>query len=251
MLLCVILVWTTKVEEFLNSLIFMQNVFEVWEFKENWLKILFLGKLGSKQVFLKSISSHTHAFFHKILCFEEFLHKIALFFKKLIFPEFQSIKPVSRPIEIAIKNLVWFCLFRSVLNCCWINRRHFRSIESKFRSIENHIESFLKTLSFHMFIIFSKHFKHYSLSLFDRSRSQSKFLSFSSDYFARFLSSKAGKTFMPFLFHLFSCFMHFCHAYWENFEPKEIWGFCWFKPFLLKLINGFLLWDAINMILVV
>ena len=46
-----------------NSLIFMQNVFEVWEFKENWLKILFLGKLGSKQLFLKSISSHTHAFY--------------------------------------------------------------------------------------------------------------------------------------------------------------------------------------------
>ena len=136
MLLCVILVWTTKVEEFLNSLIFMQNVFEVWEFKENWLKILFLGKLGSKQVFLKSISSHTHAFFHKILCFEEFLHKIALFFKKLIFPEFQSIKPVSRPIEIAIKNLVWFCLFRSMLDRCWINQRHFRLIESKFRSIK-------------------------------------------------------------------------------------------------------------------
>ena len=171
------------------------------------MKILFLGKLGSKQVFLKSISSHTHAFFHKILCFEEFLHKIALFFKKLIFPEFQSIKPVSRPIEIAIKNLVWFCLFRSVLNCCWINRRHFRSIESKFRSIENHIESFLKTLSFHMFIIFSKHFKHYSLSLFDRSRSQSKFLSFSPDSFASFCSLRPVRPLYPsfFIYFHFSC----------------------------------------------
>ena len=46
-------------------------------------------------------------FIHEILCFEEFLHKIALFFKNLIFPDFWSIKPVSRPIEIAIK---FFCL---------------------------------------------------------------------------------------------------------------------------------------------
>ena len=165
-------------------------------------------------------------FIHKILCFEEFLHKIALFFKKLIFPEFRSIEPVSRLIEIAIKNLVWFCLFRSMLDRCWINQRHFRLIESKFRSIKNRIESFLKTLSFHMFITFSKLFKLYSLSLFDRSRSQGKFLSFSSDSFARFLSSKAGKTFISFLFHVFSCFMHFCHAYWENFKPMKIWGFC-------------------------
>ena len=37
----------------------------VWSlrFKENWLKILFLGDLGSIQVFLKSNSSHTHAFY--------------------------------------------------------------------------------------------------------------------------------------------------------------------------------------------
>ena len=35
----------------------------IWEFKDNCLKILILGKLGSKQVFLKSILSHTHAFY--------------------------------------------------------------------------------------------------------------------------------------------------------------------------------------------
>ena len=46
-------------------------------------------------------------FIHEILCYEEFLHKIALIFKNLIVPDFWSIKPVSRPIEIAIK---FFCL---------------------------------------------------------------------------------------------------------------------------------------------
>ena len=37
----------------------------VWSlrFKENWLKILFLGDLGSIQMFLKNISYHTYAFY--------------------------------------------------------------------------------------------------------------------------------------------------------------------------------------------
>ena len=43
---------------------------------------------------------------HKISCFEEFLHKIALFFKNLFFLDFQSIEPISRLIKIAIK--IWF-----------------------------------------------------------------------------------------------------------------------------------------------
>ena len=42
-------------------------------------------------------------FIHEILCFKEILHKIALFFKNLIFLDFRSIESVSRPIEIAIK----------------------------------------------------------------------------------------------------------------------------------------------------
>ena len=60
MILCVILVWLTKFE---NSLSFMQNMFDACEYKVNWLKILILGKLDSKQMFLKSILSHTHAFY--------------------------------------------------------------------------------------------------------------------------------------------------------------------------------------------
>ena len=121
--------------------------------------------------------------------------------------------------------------------------------QSKAFSI-NQILEFFKTFSFscvhHSFNLF----KSYSLSLFNRSRSQSKFLSFSFEFFARFFSSKAGKTLLPLLFHLFSVFMHFCHAFGEIFEPKGIWDFCWFKPFLWKLINGFLLWDTIKLIFV-
>ena len=60
-------------------------------------------------------------FIHKILCFEEFLHKIAMFFKKCCFPDFQSIKLVAWSIESAIKILVWTWPFQSLLNCFWIN----------------------------------------------------------------------------------------------------------------------------------
>ena len=54
-------------------------------------------------------------FIHKILCFEGCLHKIALFFKKLVFLEFRSIESISRPIEIAIKLFsLYFRLAQSV-----------------------------------------------------------------------------------------------------------------------------------------
>ena len=55
-------------------------------------------------------------FIHKIQCFEEFLHKIALIFKILFFLEFRLIEPASQPIEIAIKILVWLYVFRSLLD---------------------------------------------------------------------------------------------------------------------------------------
>ena len=121
-------------------------------FWENWVQ---------NKCFWKPFHLILMHFIHKTLCFEEFLHKIALFFKKLFF-----------------------------------------TCSSLFQNFSNTI-----------------------LSLFDWSRSQSKFLSFSPNSFARFLSSKASKTFIPLLFHLFSCFMHIFHALWENFEPMKFWVF--------------------------
>ena len=186
--------------------------------------------------------------FIKYYALRSFCKKIALFFKKLVFPEFRLIKLVSRPIEIAIKVLVWLYVFRSVLDCYWINRRYFWSIKSNFRSIEISIEIFLKPLFLtcsSLFKPFSKHF----LSLFDRSKGQSKIF-FIFKFLQGFLSSKAGKTFVPLIFHLFSCFMHFFTHFRENVEPKGNWDFWWFKLFLWKLINGFLLWDNIKLFLV-
>ena len=152
-------------------------------------------------------------YIHKILCFKEFLHKIALFF-----PKFQLIEPISRLIEIAIKILVWLCVFRSVLDCFWINRRYFQSIESNFQAIKNRIESFLNLYFSHVLHysnFFQNSFSFYLINLSVKAR----FLLFSSKFFRGFLSSKVGKMFLPLLFHLFSCFMHFR----ENVELKGNW----------------------------
>ena len=144
-------------------------------------------------------------FIHKILCFEEFLHKIALFFKNLIFPDFQSVEPVARPIENAIKILVWIWPFRSLLDCFWINRRHFRSIESNFRSIENRVESFLKTLSFHVFNHFQTFSKHFSLSLSLQlvKASNHYFCCFPSNFFKGFCPLRPVRPLYPSLFTYF------------------------------------------------
>ena len=84
MLFCVILVWPTKFE---NSLYFMQNVLEAWEFKENWLNILILGKLGSKQVFFKKqVISYLCILFTKFNALRSF-YNILLCFSKIFFPE--------------------------------------------------------------------------------------------------------------------------------------------------------------------
>ena len=73
---------------------------------------------------------------------------------------------------------------------------------------------FFKTSFSHVFFTLFKLFKKpFALSLFDRSGS-SEFLSFSSKFFSRFLSSCANKTFLPFPFH----FIHIFHAFFIHFK---------------------------------
>ena len=99
-------------------------------------------------------------------------------------------------------------------------------IEPIFRSIEDHISSFLR----HFFdcfknIFFKKFFNFSSLS--DLARIHYIFLSFSSKIFASFSSLKAGKTILSLLLVLFSCFHVYFHAfkgYFRNF---------WFLGFLM------------------
>ena len=157
------------------------------------MKILILGKLGSKPVFWKAFHLIFMHVIHKIQCFEEFLHYFALFFKKLIFPEFRSIEIIFWPIEIVIKNV---CESLSIS----ISARLVLDQSKHFRPIKNRIENFLKIV-FHVFkLTFSKNFQLF-LSLYDSIKAPIWF-------FVIFHHSKAGKTFIPFLLHLFSLFMH-------------------------------------------
>ena len=140
MLLRVSLVWPTKFE---NSLSFIQNIFDAWEFKENGLKILILGKLGSKLAFFeKYFISYSWILFIKFNALRSFCTNLLWFFKNQFFPKFQSIEPIFRSIEIAIKNFGQPLSVSIDARLILDQSKHFRSIEPNFRSIENHIKSF-------------------------------------------------------------------------------------------------------------
>ena len=81
---------------------------------------------------------------HKFQCFMEFLHYFALFFKKPIFPEFQPIEIVFRPIKIAIKNVCESLSVSIGARLVLDQSKHFRPIEFVFRSIKNRVENFYK-----------------------------------------------------------------------------------------------------------
>ena len=175
-------------------------------------------------------------FIHKIQCFEEFLQYFALIFKKLFFPEFRPIESVFWPIEIVIKSF-------GLALCVSIDRTYFSINRKSYRE-------FFKKLSFSLVLHYSNFFQNSFSPYSIGPRVKASFLSCSTKILQGFLSSKAGKTFIPLIFLLFSDFMHFCHAFGVIFEPKGNWDFLWFKLVLWKLINGFLLWANIKLFLV-
>ena len=93
--------------------------------------------------------------------------------------------------------MVWIYLFQSLLD------------QSKVFSInrKSHREFLKKPLAFHVFYHFQTFQKLFSLSSINL-RFKARFLSFSLKFIQGFLTSKANKTFITFLFHLFSCVMH-------------------------------------------
>ena len=137
------------------------------------------------------------------MLWEVFAQNLLWFFKNLFFPEFWLIEPIFRSIEIAIKN---FGQPPSVLIDAQLildQSKHFRSIEPNFWSIKNCIKSF-SNLIFTCSNLLFKTFSPYTT----RSRLQLNFFVASSILFVRFFSPKASKSFIPFLLHLFTCFMH-------------------------------------------
>ena len=133
MLLCVILVWPTKFE---NSLNLMKNVFETWEFKENWLKIFIMGKLGSKQVFFeKHLILYSCILFINFNALRSFCRKLLCFSKICVFQIFDQLNLFFNRSKMRLK----FSFELDRFNRCSIGSQ---SIEGIFDQSKNRIESF-------------------------------------------------------------------------------------------------------------
>ena len=169
-----------------------------------------------------------------------------MFFKFLIFLDFQSIEPVARPIEIAIKNLVWMCLAQSLLDWCWINQICVLIDRTYFSTNRKSVKEFFKTWALHMFFTFSKVFKKiFSLSSIGPD-SLSIFCRFPSNFFQGFCHLAPVRP-----FYHFSFFMHIFMHFRDIFGPSNFWGFWCLRWFLSKLINGFLLLNDVIMFLMI
>ena len=71
--------------------------------RTNWFKNVFLKDLVEYKCFWKTFHLILMHSIYKILCFEKFLHKIALFFKILVFPLFSI-------------DQVWFSINQKILD---------------------------------------------------------------------------------------------------------------------------------------
>ena len=115
-------------------------------------KIKIFGKLDLKLVFWESISSHTHAFFSYIQCFEVRFQKISFFLSKAVFCQnFDWSNLIFDQLKSCFKNSVSLCLVRL--------------IKPIFRSIEHRILGFFKTVLWLFQTSFSKSLSTFSLSL--------------------------------------------------------------------------------------
>ena len=86
---------------------YTKHILMLKNLKGQCLKILILGKLGLKHMFLKKhFISYSCILFIKFNALRSFCTKFAMFFKNVFFPEFWLIEAVFRLIEIAIKNLI-------------------------------------------------------------------------------------------------------------------------------------------------
>ena len=166
------------------------------------------GKTGFNScVFEKHCISYSCILFLKFNALRSFCIKL-LCFSKLWF--FQNFDPSNLFFD---RSKLWLKFWSGSVCFDWCSIANGSiealSIDWIYFSInrKSRWEFFLKTFVFTCFTLFQTFSKHFSLS-FDRSRLPKQFFVVFSKIFARFFSSKAGKTFLPFFLHLFSCFMH-------------------------------------------
>ena len=159
-----------------------------------------------------------------------------MFFKKLVFPEFRSIKPISRPIEIAIKSF-------GLALCVSIDQTHFSINRKSYRE-------FFKNWVSHIFFTIQTFFKTLSLSIRSVQGSKQDFCHFQPNFFKGFCHLRPVRPLYPsfFFYFQFSCIFVMHLGLFSNL--REIGIFDDSSFFLWKLINRFLLWDNIKLFLV-
>ena len=142
-----------------------------------------------------------------IQCFEISFQKIRFFLSKAVFfQNFDWSNLIFNQSKSCFKNSVSLCLVRL--------------IEPIFRSIEDRISGFLKTVLWLFQNIFFKSFSTFLLSPTWQG-STTIFLSFFSKIFASFSTLKAGKTILSLILFLFSWF----HAFKGYFQTSIDLGF--------------------------
>ena len=194
MLLCVSFGLTNQVRNYFEyCLCKTYFVFEI--LKEEWLKILTLGKLGLNLVFWKSISSHTFLFLIFNALRSVFKNQVS-FPKNMFFPDFRLIQTVFRSIEISFKIFDEPLSVSIDRNCFSINRISWiRFLKNRSWLFQNH---------------FFKSFLSFSLSLRFGLGSTSDFCRFLSFFLQGFSLQIPIWPFYPsfyFYFHI-SCIFH-------------------------------------------
>ena len=167
---------------------YAKYVFEAWEFKENCLRILILGKLGSKQVFLRI--SYSCILFIKYYALRSLCIKLLCFSKKIFFPQFQSIELVSRLIEIAIKSF-------GLALCVSIDWTYFSFNWKSYRE-------FFKTFVFSHVLHYSNFFQTLSLSIRSVQDSYQDFCHFPPKFLQGFSPLRPVRPF----YHSFCIYFH-------------------------------------------
>ena len=188
-------------------------------------------------MFWESISSHTHAFFSYIQCFEVRFQKISFFLSEAVFfHNFDWSNLIFDQSKSCFKNSVSLCLVRL--------------IEPVFRSIEHRVSGFLKTVLWLFQTSFSKVFQ-LLLSLSPTWQGCTQiFCHFLPKFLQGFPPLRPARPFYPSFWFYFHVFMHFFMHLKGIFGPFESWDFCWFKAIFLKLIIGFCWYTVIFMIVV-
>ena len=152
---------------------------------ENWGQIdwkFIFGRSGlNSWVFEKLFILYSCILFIKYYALGSFCIKMLYFSKNLIFPDFRSIELVARSIKIAIKNLVWICLARLVLDQSNVifDRSNLFFDQSKIG-----LKVFFKSFFSHVPFTTSKFSKAF-LTLFDRSRFKASFFVVFPHFFPR------------------------------------------------------------------